>query len=52
MMFARIFAVATLAVIAVATPVARGECDTGTIQCCESYETVSIRFSVHFHWFS
>ncbi|KAJ8595471.1 fungal hydrophobin [Rhizopogon salebrosus TDB-379] len=40
-MFVRFLAVATLAAVAVATPVARGgECDTGTIQCCESSETL------------
>ncbi|KAJ8595464.1 fungal hydrophobin [Rhizopogon salebrosus TDB-379] len=39
-MFARFFAVATLAAVAVATPVAHGECDTGTMQCCKSSETL------------
>jgi hypothetical protein len=50
-MFARFFAVATLVALALSTPVARrdGQCNTGSIQCCEGSTTVSIGLLIHFH---
>ncbi|KAG0707992.1 fungal hydrophobin [Suillus ampliporus] len=41
-MFARLFAVASLVVFAVATPTGSGssQCNTGSIQCCQSSSTV------------
>ena len=44
-MFTKLFALSTLAILAVATPTPGGTpadtCSTGAIQCCESVETAS-----------
>jgi hypothetical protein len=53
-MLARLFAVVSLAALAVATPLGLrdGQCNTGNIQCCQSSTSVSSEFlfvSAHSH---
>ncbi|KAL4068477.1 hydrophobin [Scleroderma yunnanense] len=45
-MFARVFAVASLALLAVANPIARGgSCSNGSISCCQQTQEASTFFN-------